>query len=55
MIEPVENIFTPTITLSQAMIEPSLFGSVFAGPSFWTWRVIGKLIDGITLTEEREI
>ncbi len=24
-------------------------------PSFWTWRVIAKLIDGIPLTEQREI
>ena len=47
--------FVPTIGLLQSMIEPSLFGSVFAAPSFWTWRVVAKLIDGIALTEEREI
>jgi hypothetical protein len=47
--------FAPTITLSQCLIEPSLFGTVFAAPSFWTWRVVAKLIDGLPLTEPREI
>jgi hypothetical protein len=28
---------------------------VFASPSFWSWKVIGKLIDGLPLTEPREI
>ena len=55
MIEQTETSFSPTITLSQALVEPSLFGSVFAKPSFWTWRTMAKLIDGIPLTEEREI
>ncbi len=45
----------PAITLSQALINPDLFGGTFAAPSFWTWRTIGKLIDGIALTEPREI
>jgi hypothetical protein len=45
----------PTITLTQSMLRPDLFGSTFAAPSFWTWRTIAKLIDGIPLTELREI
>ena len=47
--------FIPRISLTQAMTSPSLFGNVFAAPSFWTWRTVGKLIDGIALTEQREI
>jgi hypothetical protein len=46
---------TPTITLSRALTDPNLFGATFGGPSFWTWRVVAKLIDGIPLTEQREI
>lgn len=45
----------PDISLTDAMSDPNLFGSVFAAPSFWTWRVVAKLIDGIALTEQREI
>jgi hypothetical protein len=45
----------PNITLSKALTDPALFGSVFAAPSFWTWRVVGKLIDGLPLIEPREI
>jgi hypothetical protein len=29
----------PAITLSQALSDPDLFGTVFSAPSFWTWRV----------------
>lgn len=47
--------FTPRITLTQALTSPNLFGHVFASPTFWTWRVVAKLIDGIPLTEPREI
>ena len=47
--------FKPTIGLLQAMTEPSLFGRTFAASSFWTWRVVAKLIDGLPLTEPREI
>jgi hypothetical protein len=47
--------FEPAITLSRAMVEPALFGKTFAAASFWTWRVLAKLIDGIALTEPREI
>src|SRR5262249_48541744 len=45
----------PVITLTQAMADPTLFGKVFASPSFWTWKVVAKLIDGIPLTEPREV
>jgi hypothetical protein len=47
--------FRPMITLSHALTHPTLFGKVFAAPSFWTWRVVAKLIDGIPLSEPREI
>ena len=47
--------FTPDITLTQALTEPSLFGKIFAAPSYWTWRTVAKLIDGLPLTEQREI
>jgi hypothetical protein len=46
---------TPLITLSRALTDPALFGGTFAAPSFWTWRVVAKLIDGLPLTELREI
>jgi hypothetical protein len=32
-----------------------LFGGTFASPTFWTWRTLAKVIDGIALTEPREI
>src|SRR5262249_18659053 len=32
-----------------------LFGEVFEVGSFWTWKVVAKLIDGFPLTEAREI
>ena len=51
----LKTAFKPTISLSQCLIEPSLFGSVFAGPSFWTWRTLGKVIDCLSLTEPREM
>src|SRR5262249_20704644 len=43
------------ITLTQAMTDPALFGKVFASPSFWTWRVIARVMDGLPLVEKREI
>jgi hypothetical protein len=43
------------IGLYASMIDPQLFGRVFAAPSMWTWRVPAKLIDGVPLTEPREI
>jgi hypothetical protein len=45
----------PTITLTRALVDPNIFGATFGDDSFWTWRVVGKLIDGIELTEQREI
>jgi hypothetical protein len=49
------SVMTPDISLSTAMANPNLFGKVFASPSFWTWRVVAKLIDGLPLTEPREL
>jgi hypothetical protein len=46
---------TPLITLSRALADPALFGATFRAPSFWTWRTVAKLIDGLPLTEPREI
>jgi hypothetical protein len=45
----------PTVLLSQALIDPKLFGRVFAAPSFWPWRTLAKLIDGLPLTVPREL
>jgi hypothetical protein len=45
----------PDISLSRALTDPALFGRTFSSPSFWTWRTVAKLIDGIPLTEPREI
>ena len=47
--------FKPDILLTTCMKDPQLFGNVFGYSSFWTWMTIAKLIDGIALTEEREI
>jgi hypothetical protein len=52
---PNEQAMTHDITLSRALTDPALFGKTFAAPSFWTWRVVAKLIDGLPLTEPREI
>jgi hypothetical protein len=46
---------TPAIALSRALTDPALFGKTFSSPSFWTWRTVAKLIDGIPLTEPREV
>src|SRR5262249_39081379 len=45
----------PAITLTRAMSDPALFGKVFGAPSFWTWKTVAKLIDGLPLTEQREV
>jgi hypothetical protein len=50
-----ERAMTPAISLTQTLTDPKLFGGTFGGPSFWTWRVVAKLIDGRPLTEQREI
>jgi hypothetical protein len=42
-------------SLTYALDDPALFGSVFGAPSFWTWKVVAKLIDGLPLTEPREV
>jgi hypothetical protein len=55
MVIEAEPSFRPMITLSHALTHPALFGKVFAAPSFWTWRTLAKLIDGIPLCEPREI
>jgi hypothetical protein len=46
---------TPIITLTEAISDTTLLGGPFTATSFWTWRVVAKLIDGIPLTEPREI
>ncbi len=46
---------TPLITLSRALTDDALFGKTFSAPSFWPWRTLSKVIDGIALTEPREI
>jgi hypothetical protein len=45
----------PLVSLSDAMSDASLFGPTFSAPSFWTWRTLAKLIDGLPLTESREV
>lgn len=45
----------PAITLSRAMADPKIFGTVFQSDSFWTWKVVAKLIDGEPLVAKREI
>jgi hypothetical protein len=43
------------IGLYRSMIDENLLGKVFATPSMWTWRTVGKLVDGLPLTEPREL
>lgn len=45
----------PAITLTRAMNDAELFGGTFGAASFWTWKVVAKVIDGEPLTEPREI
>ncbi len=45
----------PIIALTSAMNDDALFGETFSAASFWTWKVVAKLIDGEPLTEPREI
>ncbi|MGO9701243.1 MAG: hypothetical protein ACLPX7_18485 [Xanthobacteraceae bacterium] len=45
----------PTISLSDALADSRLMGNTFKASSFWTWKVVAKLIDGLPLTERREI
>ncbi len=48
-------MMTPDITLTEAMANQSLIGGAYRSSSFWTWKVVAKLIDGLPLTEPREI
>jgi hypothetical protein len=48
-------VMVPDITLSRALTDAGLFGHVFAAPSFWPWRVVAKIIDGLPLVEQREV
>jgi hypothetical protein len=43
----------PIVALTQAIADPELFGKTFAAPSFWTWKTVAKVIDGLPL-DERE-
>jgi hypothetical protein len=45
----------PAISLSHALTDDELFGNTFQAASFWTWKTVAKLIDGLPLTEPREI
>ena len=54
-MKAVASEWKPKVPLTAAMTDPELFGKVFRSPSFWTWRVIAKLIDGLPLTEPREV
>ena len=47
--------FSPAISLTQALCDADLFGPTFAAESFWTWKTVAKMIDGIALTEKLEI
>ena len=47
--------FKWAVSLSYSMMDNNLFGNVFGAASFWPWRVVAKVIDGITLTERRDI
>jgi hypothetical protein len=42
---------TPAITLSQAMSDPTLFGTTFGADSFWTWRTLARIVDKLPLSE----
>jgi hypothetical protein len=45
----------PDITLTRALSDPGLLGAPFQSLSFWTWKVVAKLIDGLPLSGRREI
>jgi hypothetical protein len=47
-------MIAPLISLSESMTDENLFGPVFSGESFWTWKTVAKLIDGAAL-DEREL
>jgi hypothetical protein len=45
----------PLISLSEALCDTNLLGEPFQAVSFWTWKTVAKLIDGIPLRDENEI
>jgi hypothetical protein len=45
---------TPDITLTRALSDVSLLGGPFKALSFWTWKTVARLIDGLPLSEPRE-
>lgn len=45
----------PKVLLSEAMTSLALLGAPFQSPTFWTWKTLAKVIDGLPLTEPREI
>jgi hypothetical protein len=47
--------FTNAISLTASLSDPNLFGNVFGSPTYWPWKVVAKLLDGIELREQREI
>jgi hypothetical protein len=51
----IDDTFVPKIKLTEAMTSPKFFGNVYSSPSFWPWRTVAKLIDGIALIEQREV
>jgi hypothetical protein len=53
--KPAATDLTPDIGLLQAMSDDELMGTTFSAASYWTWKVVAKLIDGIPLTERREV
>ena len=44
----------PLIPLTSALTDPSI-SAAYLRRLFWTWKVVAKLLDGIQLTEQREI
>lgn len=41
-------------SLSDAMLDPALFGRTFAGPTFWAWCTVAKILEGRRL-DKREL
>ena len=55
MTDATNSAMVPNILLTKVMSDPALFGRTFKSLSFWTWRVVAKIIDGLPLTEPREL
>lgn len=45
----------PKVLLTEAINSVALLGAPFQSPTFWTWKTLAKMIDGLPLTEPREI